>query len=205
VSADTSSHEISLAVWDVASPLAVNTSSKIKVGAKCSAGCELTGQDIEIRNEAEITIACGKLGSVPWPGTTALYWTQVDVMSPTHAGTHTWAAVLPPLSLEAPHATVSLPFNLITVPPPQRTVIVEVVEKDTGSPVDDVEVRFSMYRASTDKMGVAKVRLPDGIFELAIWKLGYHGVSKSIEVVRDVRIQLTIKALPEEVNEYWMG
>ena len=62
-----------------------------------------------------------------------------------------------------------------------------------------------MYRASTDKMGLAKVALPDGAFELTIWKLGYHPVSKSIDVGSDFSIQLKIEALPEEVNEYWMG
>jgi hypothetical protein len=129
----------------------------------------------------------------------------VDVMSPAHAGTCAWVAVLAPVHLEAPHATVSLPFNLLTVPPPQHSVTVEVIENDAGSPVEDVEVRFSMYRASTDKMGLAKVALPDGVFELTIWKLGYHPVSKSIDVGSDFSIQLKIEALPEEVNEYWMG
>ncbi len=72
---DVTPHKISLAVWDLQSPLVVGRSAKMKVGAKCSAGCPLTGQDAEIHNRTEVR-GRGTLGPTPWPGTSALKVTE---------------------------------------------------------------------------------------------------------------------------------
>ncbi len=60
---DAEQHKTSLAVWDVASPLVIGRSAKIKVGAKCSAGCQLTGHEIEIHDQTGITVARAGLGA----------------------------------------------------------------------------------------------------------------------------------------------
>ena len=41
-------HKTSLAVWDLASPVVVGRPGKMKVGAKCSAGCTLTDHEVEV-------------------------------------------------------------------------------------------------------------------------------------------------------------
>ena len=202
---DVTPHEISLAVWDLASPLVVNRSSKMKVGARCSGGCQLTDQKIEIRDVMEVTVGSGKLGLTPWPETAALYWTELDLAVPAKEGMNSWSVTLTPSNLELPHERASSHFSFITVPPSEHTVTVKVIEKSTEAPVDDVEVRFGVYRASTDKFGLAKVGLPKGAFELAAWKLGYDAVTKNVKVTADVTIQVEIEILPEPVQEYWMG
>src|SRR5215813_14078502 len=65
-------HKTSLAVWDQDSPVVIGRTVRMKVGAKCSAGCVLKDQAIEIRNHTGASIARAALGSEPWPGTTGL-------------------------------------------------------------------------------------------------------------------------------------
>src|SRR2546425_1691403 len=82
----TLAHDTSLAVWGVPSPIVIGHSFRIHVGATCSAGCDLTGEEIQIDDEAGVANARGKLGGTPWDGTRALYWTEVDLVAPAKEG-----------------------------------------------------------------------------------------------------------------------
>src|ERR1051325_2544016 len=88
---DTGQHKTSLAVWDLPSPLVIGRPAKMKIGAKCSAGCRLTDHEIEIHDQANRNIARARLGAAPWSGTTGLYWAELDFSAPAAAGTHTWS------------------------------------------------------------------------------------------------------------------
>ena len=79
---DVASHETSLAVWDLASPVKTGRRATLKVGAACSCGCDLTGTAVAIHTEAGRPVGSGTLGAAPWPGTSALYWTELDFAAP---------------------------------------------------------------------------------------------------------------------------
>src|SRR5690606_23679650 len=47
---ETKPHSTSLAVWDVSSPVLPGQALAVKAGAKCSAGCDLSGKEVELRD-----------------------------------------------------------------------------------------------------------------------------------------------------------
>jgi hypothetical protein len=201
---DVTPHEISLAVWDIDSPLVVTHSSKMKIGARCSHGCSLTGQEIVVCDAAQRTAGTNKLGSEPWPGTNALYWAEVDFIAPSTEGTFDWQVMLTALSLEPPHTIASSHFSFITVPPPEYRVTVKVVEKSTEAPIEQADVRLGMYRGRTGEAGLANVELPKGSYQVVVYKLGYQAPPKAVEVTSDVSVQIEIEPDPEPAQEYWM-
>src|SRR6476619_7095969 len=75
-------HETSLAVWDISSPVVVGRRPALKVGVSCAAGCNLSGTSVGLHNDGGDCIATGKLGSAPWPATAALYWAELDLAAP---------------------------------------------------------------------------------------------------------------------------
>jgi hypothetical protein len=202
---DVKPHEISLAIWDFASPVVVSRQSKIKVGGNCSGGCLLAGQEIEIHNEADVTVASAKLGAAPWLGTSALYWAELDFVAPAAEGTYSWNVSLTASNLELPHARASSQFSFIAVPPPEHSVTVKVIDKSTETPVDDVQVRLGVYRGCTDESGFANVELRKGIYDLVVFKVGYEPLTKPLEVNSDVTVQVEIEVAVEPEQEYWMG
>src|SRR5687768_14045861 len=100
-------HHISLAVWDVESPIIVGRRSTMKIGARCSEGCALAGV-VELRNEQDVLIGSSSLGLEPWSGTTALYWSELHFEAPPTEGSHMWMAVLRPGALELSHPITTI-------------------------------------------------------------------------------------------------
>lgn len=205
MSEDVPIHEISLAVWDLATPLVVGRPGTVKVGAKCSEGCSLTAQTIEILTEAEVGAGSGRLGPAPWPGTGALYWSEVDLIGPPKEGRHTWTVNLTPSNLESPHTRVNSQLSFLVVPPPEHSVSVRVVEKGTETPIGGVDVRIGPFRSVTNGAGLAKLELHKGCYDLAVWKLGYQALPRPVEVAADTTFQVEIELAPEPEQEYWMG
>jgi hypothetical protein len=200
---DVTPHEVSLAVWDVESPLIVTHASKMKIGARCSQGCALTGQAIIVRDTALKTASIGELGSQPWPGTDALYWAEVGFIAPSQEGRFQWEVTLTASGLELPHTIASTQFSFITIPSPEHRVTLKVVEKNTEAAIEEAHVRLGMYRGRTNEAGFASVELPKGSYEVGVYKLGYQAPSRTVEVTGDVTIRIEIELEPEPANEYW--
>jgi hypothetical protein len=203
VSREAAPHETSLAVWDIPSPLALGGPAKLKVGLRCSAGCPLTGQKIEIRDAAQNCVAAAKLGPAPWPGTAGLYWGEADVVAPLAEGTHVWRAQYSPADLEAPHLGSALTFGLTTAKPPEHRVTVEVLQQNTNTVIDSAEVRLEVYRTLTNTNGIAMLEVPRGTYELNVWKMGYEFVTRNLEVNSDqcLRIELPVEPEPSPFGE----
>jgi hypothetical protein len=197
MSVDTGNHETSLAVWDLASPLVINRPAKMKVGVKCSDGCELSGTVIEIQDAAGRMVACAQLGSATWPGTTGLYWAELDFIAPATAGTNTWA-------VRSPHGDAFSNVTFITVQPPDHSVTISIRDRATHAPIPGVEVRLDMYRASSDDQGLAKIELPKGCYTLTVWKMGYTHFSTVLDLTGTVVLHVEIEAEPEQEQPYWM-
>lgn len=198
-------HATSLAVWAVPSPVVAGERFRIMVGAKSSAGCALEGKPIEVKDEAGTVAAQGSLGATPWPGTSALYWTEVELSAPAQEGLAWWSANFAGTAIDTPHEGSSSRFSIAVVRPAEHRLTVAVLEKESKAPVEDVQIRLGAYRAATDPSGHAEVAMPKGSYELTVWKVGYDAPGQIVDISADTSI--TIEAVvvpPENPDAYWI-
>jgi len=198
VSFTTIPHPTSMAVWDVPSPAIMSRSFKAKVGVKCSAACQLAGRLVQVVDEEGIQIGGSTLGDTPWPGTSALYVAEVELTAPGTEGLALWSAMFAAAEPGLPHDEASATFSFRTARPPEHRVRVRVVEKETEAPLEDVEVRLGVYRASTDAAGLASLELPGGVYELNAWKSSYETFPRTVEVGKDLMIRVEAQVAPEK-------
>jgi hypothetical protein len=200
VASQTRPHCSSLAVWSVPSPARVGDRFAVMVGAKSSGACVLSGARIEIRDEAGGPLGQGILGDTPWPGTDALYWTEIALAGPSREGQQCWSVAFAATDLELPHLGASADFSFTAVKPPEHRVAVAVTESEVATPVEASEIALGPYRAATDKTGVAYIEVPGGIYDLAAWKSGFEPASRIVEIAADVSVQLELIRRPKELT-----
>ena len=199
-------HATSLAVWDNPSPVGGGERFSVKVGAKCAVGCALVGKEIDIHDESGARVGSGVLSTTPWPGTTALYWTPVDLQAPAGEGRFDWTLAFSGAEVRLPHEGASASFGFVTTRPPEHTVSVTVVEKNTDRPVHDVQVRLGVHRMSTDETGLARFAVPTGEHRLFIWKAGYDAPERTVRVIKPEEVRIEMTVLPEEDPfAFWQG
>jgi hypothetical protein len=191
-------HGTSLAVWSVPSPVVMGERFTVNVGAKSSAACALKGTAIVISDQAGAVLARGRLGDSPWPGTSALYWTEVELSAPAHEGMFWCAANFAATELETPHQGASSKFSVAVVKPPEHRLTVKVLEKETMAPVEDAQIRLGAYRAATDPAGMAEVAMPKGTYDLTVWKVGYEAPGTIVDIDEDVTVQVEVAIVPPE-------
>jgi hypothetical protein len=188
----------SLAVWGMPSPVVTGQSFPVKVGAKSAAGCDLRGCPIEIRDENDNVMASGCLAEEPWQGTSALYWTELELKAPPVSGMVAWSVRLTAAELALPHDGASARFTVAIVEPPEHRLTVKVVDQATAAPIADVQVRLGAYRGATDQSGLAEIMMPKGTFDLAIWKAGYEAPAQTVAIDADLTVEVPVVAMPEE-------
>lgn len=187
-------HRTSIAVWDVPSPIAFSDKFKIKVGVKCAAECSLTGKQIEVYNEKGEKVASGTLGETPLPQTSALYWAKVELEAPGVERYYRWTVKFSKPDLELPHEEASYNFGFTTARPPEHVVTVEVIDKNTKTPIKNALVTLhscgTPYRNRTDDGGVAKLKVPKGEYQLYASKGDEHETFQTtVEITDDATIK----------------
>ena len=200
------SHSTSMAVWDVPSPIAFSEKFAIKVGVRCSAECNLTGKEIRIYGPRGKKVAAVALRDVPWPGTRALYWAEVELEAPAVRGRYRWRGRFPKPDLELPHEVASSGFTFTTATPPEHVVTVEVIAQDTKTPLKNAHVvlrqqRGYPYRGCTDGGGVARVSVPKGQYTVYASKGDeYHTFQTTMEITDDatIKVELVVR-----VKDWW--
>jgi hypothetical protein len=197
ISFRTTPHATSLAVWGNPSPVVMGNRFTIKVGAKSSGACELQGAQVEVQDETGARIGVGTLGETPWVETSALYWTEVDLTAPMKEGIVSWSARFAPAAQKIPHDGSAAEFSFTTVRPPEHSVTVKVVEKDTGVPIANAQVRVGAHIASTDGSGLATLRTSGGTHDVIAWKGGYQCPSMTVAVTEDVGVQIEAAVIPK--------
>jgi PEGA domain len=200
ISSLTRPHRTSLAVWAVPSPVQIASRLAITVGANSSGACALGGARIEIRDDTGAVVGEGILGETPWPGSGALYWTQIVLASPPNEGLQCWTVGFAATDLELPHLASSAQFSFTAVKPPEHRVAIAVMESDVAAPVEKTEIALGPYRAATDKTGMAHIEVPGGTYELAVWKSGFRPASKTVEIAADAAVQFELVRLPKELT-----
>jgi hypothetical protein len=195
----------SLAVWSVPSPLVAGERFAIELGAKSSAGAVLAAECVEVHDEAGNVTARGVLGDTPYPGTTALYWTNAELVAPVREGLHSWLVAFEPKGLDLPHERTSTTFSVLIVGAPERRLTIKLIENDTSAPIADAQVRVGAYRAATNSLGIAEVDMPKGVYDLNIWKAGYEAPTTRVRLDNNMLVE--IKALPapgEDPDAAWL-
>jgi hypothetical protein len=188
----------SLAVWAIPSPVVMGERFAIKVGAKSSAGVALTGGTVRVCDESDAVVARGRLGEMPLPGTSALYWTDIELLAPVSEGMHAWSVKFEPKELELPHECASTAFSISIVKPSEHRLTIKVIEKVTAAPIAGAQVRLGVFRAATDKSGLAEIDMPKGVYDLNVWKVGYDAPTKTVELNDNVSVEVEVVSLPEQ-------
>src|SRR5215467_4113024 len=103
-------HASSVNVWSVPSAIAAGERFSFKVGIKCSAGCRLADRALSITDSDGAQVATGKLCDGVWPGTSALYFAEVEAQAPRTPGDLIWRATSLASEQSVPHAAGSCEF-----------------------------------------------------------------------------------------------
>lgn len=203
VSFKTIPRQTSLAIWDLPSPVPINSWFKAKVGVKCSASCSLPNQLVEIRDETGMNTGEGIIGETPWQGTNALYWAEAKIKAPATQGVVSWVAKFAGAELELAHDETSVQFSFRADKPADHRITTHIIGEDTRTPLANAEVRLGFYTTTTDENGYATFHVPKGTHELQIWTDGYKAPPRTLEVNEDATIEVAaVKTItPAEVEE----
>jgi hypothetical protein len=195
------SHDPSLAVWDLPSPAVIDRPFRIKVGVTCSAGCALAAHDVELRDDSGVPRAREQLGVAPWPGTDALYWTEIEVPAPVSEGQRTWQVISPGTQDDHPF---SGSFTVTAARPPQHAVTITVADSTDRAAVGGVQIRLGSYRAVSDVGGQATIEVGAGSYDVIVWKAGYEAAPVAISVPRDTAVLIELLRTVKSPEPYWM-
>jgi hypothetical protein len=143
-------------------------------------------------------VASGELGNAPWPGSSALYWTELSMPAPTQPGMATFSVRFDAAGLTPPHRPAAFAFAVAVVPPPDCTLTLRFIAKEVATPIAGADIRVGTHRATTAKSGEAEVRLAKGRYELCFWKVGYEAPPRTVEIDRDMRLEIEAVVVPEE-------
>ena len=192
-------HPISVTVWDIPSAIEQGITFPMTIGLKCPCGCEVKGWSFRLLNGEGQEIAAGTVGDEPWPGTTSLFYTCIDLDAPSVEGHHEWAVVaLPPEEAEVPHAERKLVVHLNVTRAPEVTLRIEAFDAATNAPVPKAKVVVHPYRGWTNEEGVAEVRLPKGAYTVFVSRAPYFAFKSNGEITED----MTLRAEMFEDREY---
>jgi len=190
-------HTPSLAVWDTPSPISIRSRFAMKLGVKCSAGCKLAGEIVEIYNHKGEEISKAILNNNPWPGSNALYWTEVFLPAPDIEDYFTWRVNFDPQGLAVPHRKTYSPFGFHTAPQPDHIVTVQVLDQQTQWPLRDAYVMMNIYRTYTDEAGIAVFHVPRGAYQLSVYEKRHEIYEKTVRVDKELSVKAELlSAIP---------
>jgi hypothetical protein len=189
-------HQTSIAVWDIPSPAILKMDMALKVGVKCSAGCNLAGEWIEIQDHEGKIAATGVLGESPWPGSQGLYWKEVSFQTPCREGFFSWEARFNQPPRNVPHQGAVLSFGFRTSRLPEHRLAVEVMDSQTKAPIQDAFIAANLYRAYSDADGRAVLDVTAGTYEIYVWRDGYFPWETTLEVSSHMGIQAELLFVP---------
>lgn len=183
---DAEPHDVDVLVWDGPSPARVGTPATATVGVRCSQGCSLAGETVEIR-DAGAVLGRAVLGAEPALGAEALYSAVVRFTAPDVTGPVRMTAGYMPAATSA-HEAASTDFGFRVDPPADHEVRVHVVFE--AAPLAGAEVWMGHYVAQTDAAGEAVFHLPKGGYACSLRKLGFDAEPLEVQVTSDLALQI---------------
>jgi hypothetical protein len=165
-------HTTRVVVWDVPAAVDCGTRFRVKVGVKCAAECGAGPRRVEVRDEHGDSVGSGIVGEAPAPGTTAVYFAEVELRAPRAEGLYGWEAGVADLidiaTGDATHTGASAPFRVRAVRAPECLLKVMAVDARSRLPVPGAKVVVHPYHALTNEDGIAELRLPKGAYRLFV-------------------------------------
>ena len=193
-------HSTRVVVWDVPSTIESGETFSVKLGVNCSSECRPDGWTVEVRDQDGERRATVTFGGEPWPGTSALYYAEVELSAPDTDGLHTWEAKALADGLHLPHAEAVAPFGVRVVPAPECLLMVVAVDMESQTPVQGAKVVVHPYKTFTDERGVAEVRVPKGEYRLFVSGKKYFPFRSDGEIETDVTIRAEL-AVDRELSD----
>jgi hypothetical protein len=190
-------HAMNVSVWGLPSAVAAGEPFSFNVGVKCTAECKLAGRQLKILDHKGAQVAGVELGDV-WPGTSALYFAEVEARAPRTTGDHQWRAVIAVSDSGVPHASDVCSVTVKVVGVPDHEVRVEAFDRDRQTPVEGAHVLMHPYRAFTDANGMAKLKVVKGTYKLAVSGFNYVAFEDSIDVAADVAVRAKSPPSPRD-------
>jgi hypothetical protein len=195
-------HAASVNVWGFPSAIAAGERFRFTVGIKCSAGCKLAGRQLSIFDHEGAQVGAASLLDDIWPGTSALYFAEVQAQAPLTTGDHEWQVKIAGWESGVPHAAGSFTFAVKVVSPPDHEVTVEAFDSENQTPIKGAHVLLHPYRALTDESGVAKVKVAKGRYQLFVSGFNYIAYQNIIDVAGDVTTRAELTVEPEGQEDY---
>jgi hypothetical protein len=195
-------HATSMAVWDVPSPTAFNSRLAIKIGVSCSAGCRLTGTEVEVYDHLGARVARGVLGDNPWSSSGSLYWTEVELKAPGTEGYYDWTARFPEPGLDLTHEGSFHRFGFRTARQPEHTVTIEVTNKETGTPITSADIFLHPYRGLSDEHGMSRLMVPKGDYDLQVLVVDKQPFAQPVKVSADMIVKVELLVPPPRRKTY---
>jgi len=167
---------------------------------------ETEDQKKEVASHEDVTHhrhrGAGTLGDAPWSAAGALYWAEVDLEAPATEGSYDWNVKLPKPDLELAHEGSAYPFAFVTASPPDHVVTVEVIDKDSKTPLSKAFVTLHSsggfpYRNRTDDAGVARVSVPKGEYRVYVLKEDCKDSQTTAAIASDVTIKAELLFAPD--------
>ena len=188
----------------------------MKVGIKCSEDCRLGGMAFGVFNHDGVCVAEGTASGDVWPGTTGLYFAEIELEAPGDEGLYTWTVKSSPVpgsaiaveegTAPAPgaggshdevsHTEGSGSFGVRVVSHPEHLVRIEAVDHDGQTPVGGAHIVMHPYKAVTNDRGVAELRVAKGSYTLFVSQTSYVIWGTPIEVSADVTARAELHLQP---------
>jgi hypothetical protein len=198
-------HSASIVAWDIPSAIVIGETFRMKVGIRCSRECRLANAQVAVYDEEGAHVATGTLSSDVWPGTTALYFAEIEATAPASEGVHTWsvkgpldkARGRPQSDGEVPHEEATGTFGVRVVNHPEFVVRVETIDGVSQTPLSGARVVIHPYKAITDERGIAEVRVAKGAYNLFVSQTSYVTFGLPVEVTGDMTARAELHLEPD--------
>jgi hypothetical protein len=198
----TKAHAVSVNVWGLPSAIAAGEGFRLKIGVKCSAGCKLAGRALNIFDHQGRQVGDGRLFDEVWPGTSALYFAEVEAKAPPTSATYVWQVKAPGSPSPPAHAAGACTLTIKVVGPPDCELTVAAFDRATQMPIKGAHVFLYPYRTSTDETGVAKVKVMRGRYKLHVSGFNYIPCENTIDIEGDVATRVELALEPEGHEDY---
>jgi hypothetical protein len=189
-------------VWGLPSAIASGERFRFKIGVKCSAGCKLAGKALSIFDHAGRHVGDGKLFDEVWPGTSALYFAEVDAKAPLTTGAYVWQVKAPGSPSPPARAAGACTLTIKVVGPPDCELTVAAFDRATQMPIKGAHILLHPYRTSTDATGVATVKVIRGRYKLCVSGFNYIPCENTIDIEGDVATRVELTPEPQGHEDY---
>lgn len=191
-------HSASMAVWGVPDVVSVGETFSVKIGMKCSEGCDLGGSEVLVRDSGRNELARAALSAPGAFGGTGLCGAEVQLVAPDLAGSLTWEAVMGEsegarAESDCIHTCAPKRFGLSVSNPRSVDVNFAVIGQDSRSPLENVRIMLRPYRGYTDKFGCLSLVVAPGSYIVHATKDRYEDYSREVEVSSDLDVSIELE------------